>query len=120
MSEEFLRVAKKEVSDDISSIIALLQDCSDDTDVNNKAAEIEKHMHKIKGLAPMMNQDKIGHIALLLDKLLKAVIDGAPVPGLYQSIKKSCDFMQSEITGSQTDFEQLKADIEKTHEIFLR
>lgn len=119
MSEEFLRLAKQEVSDDISAIGNLLNGCSDDSSTHRQASEIEKHVHKIKGLAPMMNQERIGRIAEMLDKLLKAVISGKTVPGLYPTVKKSCEFMRSEINGLQTDFEQIKAEIEKNHASFL-
>ncbi|HWP78289.1 MAG: hypothetical protein AB1299_02485 [Thermoproteota archaeon] len=119
MSEEFLRVAKQEVTDDILAIGNLLNVCSDDNSIHRQASEIEKHIHKIKGLAPMMNQERIGRIAEMLDKLLKAVISGKTVPGLYQTVKKSCEFMRTEINGVQTDFEQIKAYIEKNHASFL-
>jgi chemotaxis protein histidine kinase CheA len=119
MSEEFLRVAKKEVSDDISAIADLLKRCSDDNTTYREASEIEKHVHKIKGLTPMMNQQQIGRIAEMLDKLLKVVMAGKEVPGLYVTVKKSCEFMHSEINGMQTDFEQIRAEIEKNHASFL-
>ncbi|MEM2785860.1 MAG: Hpt domain-containing protein [Candidatus Nitrosotenuis sp.] len=119
MSEEFLRVAKQEVTDDILAIGNLLSECTDDNSIHKQASEIEKHIHKIKGLAPMMNQERIGRIAEMLDKLLKTVISGKTVPGLYQTAKKSCEFMRSEINGVQTDFEQIKAEIEKNHASFL-
>ncbi|MEW6043930.1 MAG: Hpt domain-containing protein [Thermoproteota archaeon] len=119
MSEEFLRVAKQEVSDDISAITELLKTCSDDNAIHRQASEIEKHVHKIKGLAPMMNQQQIGRVAEMLDKLLKAAMSGKVVTGLYQTVKKSCEFMHSEINGTQTDFEQIKAEIEKNHASFL-
>lgn len=112
-------MARQEVSDDISAIGNLLKECSDDSSTHKKAAEIEKHIHKIKGLAPMMHQERIGRIAEMLDKLLKAAMSGKTVSGLYQTAKKSCEFMRSEINGSQTDFERLAAEIEKDHASFL-
>jgi len=66
MSEEFLRVARQEVSEDIAEIGNLLQRCSTDSDVTKNASEIEKHIHKIKGLAPMMGQEQRSNIATLL------------------------------------------------------
>lgn len=112
-------MARQEVSEDISAIGNLLNECSDDSSAHKKAVEIEKHIHKIKGLAPMMHQERIGRIAEMLDKLLKAAISGKTVPGLYQTAKKSCEFMQSEINGMQTDFERLAAEMEKNHASFL-
>jgi chemotaxis protein histidine kinase CheA len=119
LSEEFLRVAKQEVSDDISAIGNLLNECSDDYSIHKQASEIEKHIHKIKGLAPMMNQERIGRIAEMLDKLFKAVMSGKTVPGLYSTAKKSYEFMHSEINGVRTDFENIESDITRNHASFL-
>ena len=113
MSDEFLRAAKKEVSDDIVKIGILLQSCSDDNTLYENAARLEKHIHKIKGLAPMMGHDQIGHVAALVDKLLKVVLAGGSVSGIYLATKKSYEFMQNEIDGVSQDFDLLKAEVEK-------
>gem|GEM_PF-6984720 len=64
MSEEFLRVAKKEVSDDILSIGTLLKGCFSDEDVRKNASDIEKYTHKLKGLCPMMGRRMWGILPL--------------------------------------------------------
>jgi hypothetical protein len=79
LSDEFLRIAKKEVADDIAGVGNLLKNCTGDDDVFRKAPDLEKHVHKIKGLAPMMGQDQIGQMATMLDGLLKAMIGGKQV-----------------------------------------
>ncbi|WKT57707.1 Hpt domain-containing protein [Candidatus Nitrosotenuis chungbukensis] len=119
MSEEFLRVAKKEVSDDIAEIGSLLRACSGDSDISKNAAEIEKHTHKIKGLAPMMGQIEIGDVASTLDALLKLAISGNMPPDLFQSIKKSHQFMLDTIDGHESDFASLKSDLDKKYSAFL-
>ncbi len=119
MSEEFLRVAKKEVTEDIAEIGNLLKPCSSDADVIGAASEIEKHTHKIKGLAPMMNQEEIGQIATLLDKILKGVLSGKSVASVHQTLNMSHKFMQDAIEGDKSGFEALKSGIEHTYKDLL-
>ena len=113
MSDEFLRVAKKEIRDDIAEIGILLQKCSDDGALYKNAVHLEKHIHKIKGLAPMMGNDQIGHVAALVDKLLKTALAGSSIRGIYLATKKSHEFMQNTIDGVDQDFDLLKNEIEK-------
>lgn len=119
MSEEFLRVAKKEVTEDIAEIGNLLRVCSSDSDISKNAAEIEKHAHKLKGLAPMMGQAEIGDIASVLDALLKLVISGNIPPDLLQSIIKSHQFMLDAINDHKSDFASLKSELDKKYSTFL-
>ncbi len=119
MSKEFLRVAKKEVSDDIVEIGNLLQVCSDDSDISKNAAEIEKHTHKLKGLAPMMGQIEIGDIASVLDTLLKLTISGTVPPDLFQAIKKSHQFMLDAINDRESDYASIKSELDKKYSVFL-
>lgn len=113
MSDEFLRVAKKELSDDITEIGILLQSCSDDSALYKNAMHLEKHIHKIKGLAPMMGNDQIGNVAALIDKLLKVMLAGGSVQGIYLATKKSHEFMQNALNEADQDFGLLKIEIEK-------
>ncbi len=114
-----MQVAKKEVSGDISEIGILLKNCHNDDDVLKNAPGIEKHIHKIKGLAPMMGQEQIGQLAALTDKLLKVVLAGRPVPGIYETISNSHFFMHNAINGMSVDFESLKNKMEKNHSDIL-
>lgn len=117
MSDEFLRVAKKEISDDIAKISILLQNCPDDDAVSKNIAQLEKHIHKIKGLAPMMGHDQIGRAAALVDSLLKKHLAGSSVRGIRSVIKTSCEFMQSTLDGANPDFELLKTEVEKITDV---
>lgn len=119
MSEEFLRVAKKEVSDDITEIGNILLSCRADSDILKNAAQIEKHTHKIKGLAPMMGQNEIGNVAATLDALLKMVISERQIPDLFQSIKKSHQFMLDAITDREADYASLKNELDKKYSVFF-
>jgi len=119
LSEEFLRVAKKEVSDDIAEIGNLLHACSDDSDISKNAAKIKIHTHKLKGLAPMMGQIEIGDVASVLDMLLKLTISGNTPPDLFQSIKKSHQFMLDAINDRESDHASLKNELDKKYSVFL-
>lgn len=119
MSDEFLRVAKEEVSDDIAKIDNLLKNCSGDSDISKNAIEIEKHTHKLKGLAPMMGQSEIGDVAAVLDTLLKAAISGKPIPEIFQAIKKSNQFMLDAIHDNKSGYVSLKNDLNKKYSEFL-
>lgn len=112
-------MAKKELGQDIAEIGTLLKNCSTDSDILHNVRNIEKHTHKIKGLAPMMGQEEIGQIAALLDKLLKSVKSNES-SGIYQTISKSYVFMQSTLSGANSDFESLRAEIEKNHKSLLQ
>ena len=73
MSDEFLKVARKEIKSEIESLKNIFLSCTNDEQLYKKSTDIEKHMHKIKGLAPMMGQDSIGEIAGISDIILKYV-----------------------------------------------
>jgi len=115
LSEEFLRVATKEVTDDIAGIGSLIQSCADDADIQKNAVEIGKHLHKLKGLAPMMGKDEIGEIATLLDRIFKSLIAGLSVPGICETIKESHQFMDDSMSGVTADFASLRSKITQKH-----
>jgi chemotaxis protein histidine kinase CheA len=119
MSDEFLRVATKEVSDDIAEIGNVLKKCQNDNDLSKVATDVEKHVHKLKGLAPMMGQEQIGEISILVDKLLKSIMAGKAVPGIYSTVKDSYEVMSRLINNEHVDFASLKSAIEKNHAHFL-
>lgn len=119
MSEEFIRVATKEVTEDISEIGNLLKGCQNDEDILKHSVDIEKRIHKLKGLAPMMGQEQIGQITILIDKLLKITMAGEMVPGIYNTIKATHQFMEDSMNDAKTDYSSLKNQIEKNHESFL-
>jgi len=48
-------VAQKEVKEDIESIETILVSCKNDSDISKNATYIEKHLHKITGLAAKTN-----------------------------------------------------------------
>ncbi|NDB47065.1 MAG: phosphorelay protein [Nitrososphaeria archaeon] len=119
MSEEFLRVAKLELGEDITKIGILISGCSTDADVLTKTADIEKHIHKIKGLAPMMGQEHTGNIAALLDKILKTMLAGKSVSGIYNTMILSHDFMKNALDGKAENYDALTQKIQTDHKDLL-
>ncbi len=66
MSDEFMKIATQEINDELSGISTILDSCQNDADVSKNSDKIEEHMHKIKGLAPMMGKENIGSLAKTL------------------------------------------------------
>ena len=113
MSDNFLRVAQKEVKKDIESIEAIIDSCKNDSDISANATRIEKHLHKIKGLAPMMGQNDLGEISQLADKLIKHIIAKGPVKDSYQILLESVKTMKQLLNGDARNTETLKEKIKQ-------
>ena len=95
MSDDFLKLAAQEINQDISALSAIMNSCKTDNDVIQKASNIEKHVHKIKGLAPMMGKEDLGSLASKIDFILKKIIDGQNIRFFNQlsecvSLMKTC------------------------------
>ena len=119
MSDEFIKVATEEIKEEIAKIEKILDSCKNDFDVKNNSVTIEKHLHKIKGLAPMMGKSQIGEIALLNDVLLNQIIDGKNISGMYTILNESNEFMKLSIQNSDGNFHELKQKIETNYSNFL-
>lgn len=89
MSDEFIKVATNEIKDDLSGISAILDICSNDADIAENSEKIEQHLHKIKGLAPMMGKENVGNLAQNLDSILKRIVSGQKVNGFYDPLSIS-------------------------------
>ena len=103
MSDEFLKVATQEINDELSSITKILDSCKNDADVSKNSDKIEQHMHKIKGLAPMMGKENVGNLAKALDFVLKKIISGYHVDGFFEPLSIS--------------IKQMTTAMEKTHDL---
>jgi HPt (histidine-containing phosphotransfer) domain-containing protein len=95
MSDDFLKLAAQEINQDISAISTIMNSCKTDNDVIQKASNIEKHVHKIKGLGPMMGKEDLGNLASQIDFILKKIIDGQNIKFFNQlsecvSLMKTC------------------------------
>ena len=93
MSDEFLKVARQEVQSEIDELKEIFMSCTNDEQFHNRSKDIEKHMHKIKGLAPMMGQESVGEIARIGDIILKHVINHGVLKGSHDIILKSVQRM---------------------------
>ncbi|MEX0911610.1 MAG: hypothetical protein WDZ43_05740 [Nitrosopumilaceae archaeon] len=102
MSDNFLKIARKEIQEELDGLEQILARCSDDIDISYNAQQIEKHLHKIKGLAPMMDQKDIGDIANMAETLAKYVIANGMLAGAYQILVESNHVMEEIFNGTTT------------------
>lgn len=51
-------MATQEIKEELEHIKNILGSCSSDSDIVEQCKEIEGHLHKIKGLTPMMGKQK--------------------------------------------------------------
>jgi hypothetical protein len=99
LSEEFLRLAKKEINEELGELQNILKQCQNDNDIYQNSINLEKHLHKIKGLAPMMNQNDIGDIAKLNDVILKHVATNGILKGSLVILNESNQIMKEIFNG---------------------
>ena len=111
MSDEFLAVATKEVTDDIDSIENILKLCANDVDVFQNALKFQKHTHKIKGLAPMMGKESLGNLSSSLDDIFKKIIDGENINGIFNLMLESITSMKKSMNEPDFDFSQINEKI---------
>lgn len=119
MSDEFTQVATKEINEELAGIEVILNSCKNDEDITNNSTDIEKHLHKIKGLAPMMGQKGVGEIAALNDTLMKKIIAGQIIEGIFETSNESNHLMKNLMNDSTTDFTELKEKLKTKYSKFL-
>jgi chemotaxis protein histidine kinase CheA len=94
MSDNFHKIARQEIQEELDSMKQILLQCNNDNDISKYGNKIEKHLHKIKGLAPMMDQNNVGEIAKLNDIIIRHIIENGMLSGTYQIISESLHMMQ--------------------------
>lgn len=119
MSDEFKKVATQEIKNELIEINKILDYCADDSHILKNAESIEKHIHKIKGLAPMMGQLGIGEIASLNSILLKHMMEGNDLDGTYDILSESNRFMKNAMHGFNSNNEELKQKIKTKYSKIL-
>jgi len=119
LSDEFSEQATKEINEELDHNSQILKSCQNDEDISNKCPEIEKHLHKIKGLAPMMGQKKIGELAALNDELIKKVLEGKKIEGIFETIKQSNKLMKDLMQDSTVEIDGLKQTIKTKYAEFF-
>ena len=93
MSDEFLKAARQEIRADLDGLEEVLSSCRNDEHIFKNSKRIEQHLHKIKGLAPMMGQDKMGEIAKASDIILRHIMDNGILDGSYTIIVEAANRM---------------------------
>ena len=113
MTDEFLKVATKEINEELRGLEHFLALCTTDRDVIAVSSEFQKHTHKIKGLAPMMDKKSLGDVSNSLDSLFKKTIDGKDMHGILTVISEIIPFMISMMNEPEYDSEKVKDKISK-------
>ncbi len=113
MSDEFIAVATKEITDDIDSIENILKLCTNDIDVFQNASKFQKHTHKIKGLAPMMGKESLGDLLSSLDNIFKKIVDGVQIDGIFNLMLESIIHMKKSMNEPDYDFSQINEEIQQ-------
>lgn len=97
MSNEFLRIAKQEIQTELDKLQEISIYCNNDEQIFQNSKDIEGHLHKIKGLAPMIGQDIVGEIAKIADVVMKHIIENGSLIG-------SCKFTLATIENMKNLF----------------
>ena len=121
MSDEFLKVAKKEIKTEIESLKSIFLSCTNDEQLYKKSTDIEKHMHKIKGLAPMMGQDDMGEIANMSDIILKYITSHSILKNSHKIIFEAVSKMSDIFDGhSKIEVDSFRKKVQDTFPEILR
>ena len=113
MTDEFLEIATKEINEDLHGLEHFLALCKTDRDVIAVSSKFQKHTHKIKGLAPMMDKKPLGDVSNSLDSLFKKIIDGQDIQGIFTVISEIIPFMISMMNEPECDSDKVKEKISK-------
>lgn len=116
LSDNFIKIARKEIREELDDLGQILTRCSNDMDILRNAQSIEKHLHKIKGLAPMMGQNDVSDIAKMTDTILKHVITNGVLTGSYQTLVESNLVMKEIFSGTTNkNADELKSKLRRTY-----
>ncbi len=99
MSDEFLKVARQEIQSELNELERIVLHCNNDEHIFKNSQSIRHTLHKIKGLAPMMGQEKIGELAKTSDSILRYIITEGLLPGSCVVIVKIVEDMKKIFDG---------------------
>ena len=115
MSDDFLKAATKEIQEELDALQKILRNCNNDTDIFNNGKEIQRHLHKIKGLAPMMGQNDIGEIAKITDAVARHVIADGALKETLKNLLESNSVMRAILCDKYNgDIKEYKEKIKET------
>jgi chemotaxis protein histidine kinase CheA len=110
MSDEFQKIARREIQSDLNELNEIFLECIDDEYFFKKIKNIEKHMHNIKGLAPMMSQEKVGEIARISDVILKHIINHGVLNGsqeiIFEAVQRMGLLFNGDVNLETEDFRE--------------
>jgi hypothetical protein len=87
--------------------------CQNDSDISSNADEFQKHTHKIKGLAPMMGKLELGNFSSMLDSILKKIMGGITIDGIFNILNDSIFSMNQSMIESDNNLDEIKIRISK-------
>lgn len=119
MTDEFVKVSEKEINEELEGISKILDSCKNDNEIKEKCQEIKNHLHKIKGLAPMMGKKGISEIASINDSLLKKILEDNMVDGIFETISESNQLMKNLMQDSTLEMNEFIKTIKTKHSAFL-
>ena len=108
MSDEFIEIATKEINEEISELDKLLSTCQNDANIFSSADKFQKHTHKIRGLAPMMGKEELGNFSAILDSVLKKMMDGLTINGIFNDMSNSISSMKQHMSEPDFDLTDIK------------
>jgi hypothetical protein len=116
MSDEFMKIARQEIQTELNGLEGIVRRCNNDEQIFMNSKEIEGHLHKIKGLAPMMDQEIVGEVAKISDIVMKHIIEHGALIGSYKFLVESIESMKNLFSGQKSFF----ADdvMKRAHETF--
>ena len=113
MSDEFIKIATKELNEEITELDKILSTCQNDAHVFSSADKFQKHTHKIKGLAPMMGKVELGSFTAILDSILKKMIDGITINGIFNDMSDSISSIKQYMSEPNYDLTEIRNRISK-------
>jgi len=108
MSDEFIKIATNEINEEISEFDKILSTCQNDVNVFSSADKFQKHTHKIKGLAPMMGKAELGSFTAILDSILKKMIDGITINGIFNDMSDSISSIKQYMSEPNYDLTEIR------------
>ncbi len=113
MSDEFIKIATKEINEEISELDTIWSTCQNDANVFSSADKFQKHTHKIKGLAPMIEKGELGSFAAILDSILNKIIDGITINGIFNDMSYSISSIKQYMSEPNYDLTEIRNRISK-------
>lgn len=102
MSEDFFHAARQEIEIELHGLKKILECCRTDEDLFRKSKNIEYHFHKIRGLAPMMGQERVGKLAKMAETIIRHVISNGSIKDSYKFILEVNETLNTMFHGKKT------------------